>query len=56
MRLENFLAVALVALTTVSVPATAAIINQVDFPEAFTAKEKAVVTEQESMTAADTQK
>ncbi|WP_171254806.1 hypothetical protein [Acinetobacter sp. TGL-Y2] len=56
MRIQKYLAVALFALTSVSVPATAAIINQVDFPEAFTANDKAVVTEQESMTAADTQK
>lgn len=56
MRIQKYLAVALLALTSVSVPATAAIINQVDFPEAFTVKDKAVATEQESMTAADTQK
>lgn len=56
MHIQKYLAVALFALTSVSVPSTAAIINQVDFPEAFTAKDKAVATEQESMTATDTQK
>ncbi len=56
MRIQKYLAVTLFALASVSVPATAAIINQVDFPEAFTAKDKAVTTSQESMTAADTQK
>lgn len=56
MRIQKYLAVAFFALTSVSIPATAAIINQVDFPEAFAAKEKAVATEQESMIVADTQK
>lgn len=56
MRIQKYLVVVLFALASVSVPATAAIINQVDFPEAFTAKDQAVATEQESMIVADTQK
>lgn len=58
MRTQKILAAVAFALTTVSFSASAAIINQVDFPEAFVqAKEKAVVVAQDQqVTAADVQK
>lgn len=56
MRLQKAILVTFLALTTVSVSVNAAIINQVDFPEVFTAKEKAVDTNQETIAVAKMRK
>ena len=56
MSLPKYLTVLCCVLTAFSVSTHAAIINQVDFPEAFIAKEKALNSEQESITAAEAQK
>ena len=58
MRNQKILVVVAFVLSTLSLGTSAAIINQVDFPEAFVqAKDKAViVVAQEQVTAADLQK
>ncbi len=57
MRTQKILAAVVFALTSVSFSASAAIINQVDYPEAFVqAKDKAVVVAQEQVTVANVQK
>lgn len=58
MRTQNILAAVAFTLSSVSFSASAAIINQVDFPEAFVqAKQKAVVVAQDQqVTAANAQK
>lgn len=56
MHFQKTVLLTLFALTTFSASATAAIINQVDFPKVFTAKEKVVDTEHRAMTVVNTQK
>lgn len=57
MRIQHILAATTLALTMVSTTVTAAIVNQVDFPEAFTTvKDKVQSETQENLTATDLHK